>query len=52
MIMVRAKHPTRDQKMLIAKARLNPADWLVRREAKDKLYLVNKSFDAGKVIEK
>lgn len=47
------KKPTREQKKLIQKRRLNPADWMVERDTTEKLVLVHRHFDSvSRVIHK
>ena len=38
--------PTREQKKLIQKMKLNPADWMVERDTPEKLVLVHRHFDS------
>lgn len=40
------KKPTREQKKLIQKLKLNPADWMVERDTTEKLVLVHRHFDS------
>ena len=45
--------PTRAQKILLRKRKLNPDDWLIERETPEKLVLVHRHFDRiQKVIHK
>lgn len=46
----RAKKPTREQKILIAKAGLDPADWLMCREFPDELRLAHKILRTTRII--
>jgi hypothetical protein len=39
------KNPTRAQKILLRKKRMNPADWLVERDTPEKLVLRHRHFD-------
>lgn len=48
----RAKRPTREQKILIAKAGLDPAFWLVCREFPDKLRIAHKILGTTRIIMK
>lgn len=45
--------PTREQRKMIQKAKLNSADWMVERDTPEKLVLVHKHFDTvTKTIKK
>ena len=46
------KKPTRNQKDLIRKAGLDPADWLVCREFPDELRLAHKILRTTRIIMK
>ena len=48
--MKQLKNPTRAQKILIQKRKLNPADWLVERETPEELVLVHRYFNGTKRI--
>lgn len=49
---MRGMRPTRKQKILIASYRLNPANWLVRREGKDAIELMHRHTGHQRVIRK
>ena len=44
--MKQLRKPTREQKKLIQKMKLNPADWMVERDTPEKLVLVHRHFDS------
>lgn len=44
--MKKLKNPTREQKKLIQKQKLNPADWMVERDTPEKIVLVHRRFDS------
>lgn len=44
--MKRGKNPTRQQKILLQKKRMNPADWLIERDTPEKLVLRHRHFDS------
>ena len=51
--MKQLKKPTREQKKLIQKRKLNPADWFVERDTPEKMVLVHRHFDSvAKTIHK
>lgn len=51
--MKHGKKATREQRKLIQKRKLNPADWMVERDTPEKLVLVHRHFDSvSKVIHK
>ena len=53
--MIIIKHlvkPTREQRKLLQKWKLNTYDWLVERETSTELVLVNRHFDKTKIIPK
>lgn len=53
MIMKHGKKPTRLQKKLMTKWKLNPADWLVERDTQTEMVLIHRHFDyKTKVIPK
>lgn len=43
--MKHGKKPTREQKRLMIKWKLNPADWLVERETATEMVLIHRHFD-------
>lgn len=43
--MKHGKKPTRAQRMLLQKRKLNPADWLIERETPEHFVLVHRHFD-------
>ncbi|WP_420314509.1 DUF6906 family protein [Anaerovorax odorimutans] len=49
--MRQAKKPTRRQKMLIKKWRLNPKNWLVLESTKDYTKIVHRYTDTVKTIK-
>lgn len=51
--MKHGKKPTREQRKMIQKAKLNPGDWMIERDTPEKLVLVHKHFDTvTKTIKK
>lgn len=48
--MKQLKTPTRSQKQLLQKRKLNPADWMVERDTTEHLVIVHKHFDRVKKI--
>ena len=44
------KKPTREQKKLIDKLKLNPADWMVERDTPEEMVLVHRHFERVKKI--
>lgn len=46
------KKPTREQKKLIQKQELNPADWMVERDTTEEMVLVHRHSDQKKIIPK
>lgn len=44
--MKQLKNPTRSQKILIQKKRMNPADWMVERDTPEVLVLVHRHFNS------
>lgn len=47
------KNPTREQKKLIQRKRMNAADWMVERDTPSEMVLVHRHFDrVRKVIHK
>lgn len=51
--MKQLKKPTRAQKILIQKKRMNPADWMVERDTPELLVLVHRHFNnTRKIIHK
>lgn len=48
--MKQLRKPTRAQKILMQKRKLNPADWMVERETPDHLVLVHRHFNGTKKI--
>lgn len=43
--MKHGKKPTRVQKQILSKRKLNPEDWLVVKDTPDQMLLVHKHFD-------
>ena len=43
--MKHGRKPTREQKRLTGKWKLNPADWLVERETATEMVLIHRHFD-------
>lgn len=51
--MKQLKKPTRAQKILIQKKRMNPADWMVERDTPEEMVLVHRHFlGTRKIIHK
>ena len=51
--MKHGKKPTREQRKLMEKWKVNPQDWLVERETNDQLVLRHRHFDhKTKIIPK
>lgn len=48
--MKNGKNPTRKQKEIIKKARLNPNNWLVVKSLDKRMYLVNRETKRQKLI--
>ena len=48
--MKKLKNPTRSQKQIMQKWKLNPADWLVERDTPEEMVLVHRHFDRVKKI--
>ena len=48
--MKQLKKPTRSQKQLLQKRRLNPADWMIERDTPEQLVIVHRHFDRVKKI--
>lgn len=46
--MKQLKNPTRAQKILMQKKKLNPADWMVERESESHIVLVHRHFNSTK----
>ena len=46
------KKPTREQKKLIQKGKLNPADWMVERDTTEEMVLVHRHSGQKKIIQK
>lgn len=47
------KKPTREQRKLILKRKLNPADWMVERDTTTEMVLIHRHFDSVmKVLHK
>lgn len=44
------KKPTREQKKLIQKRKLDPADWMVERDTPEEMVLVHRHFERVKKI--
>lgn len=44
--MKQLKKPTRAQKILIQKKRMNPADWMIERDTSELLVLVHRHFNS------
>lgn len=44
--MKQLKKPTRQQKILMQKMKLNPADWMVERDTTEKLVIVHRHFNS------
>jgi hypothetical protein len=50
--MKHGKKPTREQRKLMEKWKVNTQDWLVERETTSELVLINRHFDTKKIIPK
>ena len=50
--MKHGKKPTREQRKLMEKWKLNTYDWLVERETLHELVLIHRHFDTKKIIPK
>ena len=48
--MKKLKKPTRSQKQMMQKRKLNPADWLVERDTTEEMVLVHRHFGRVKKI--
>ena len=48
--MKNGKNPTREQKKLLVKWKLNPGDWLVVKDTPREMHLVHRHFDKTKKI--
>lgn len=48
--MKQLKKPTRAQKILIQKKRMNPSDWMVERDTPEEMVLVHKHFNGTRKI--
>ncbi len=48
--MKQLKKPTRSQKQLLQKRKLNPADWMIERDTPEQLVIVHRHFDRVKKI--
>ena len=48
--MKHGKKPTREQRKLIQKWKLNPADWMIERDTPEEMVLVHRHFDRVKKI--
>lgn len=48
--MKQLKKPTRSQKMLLQKRKLNPADWMIERDTPEQLVIIHRRFDSKKKI--
>ncbi|HHV63852.1 MAG TPA: hypothetical protein GXX46_02060 [Peptococcaceae bacterium] len=46
------KRPTRKQKELLASCRLNPENWLIRKNLPDSIEIVHRVTGRARVIEK
>lgn len=44
------KKPTREQRKLILKWKLNPADWMVERDTPTEMVLIHWHFDSVKKV--
>jgi hypothetical protein len=44
------KKPTREQRKLILKRKLNPADWMVERDTPTEMVLIHRHFDSVKKV--
>jgi hypothetical protein len=50
--MKHGKKPTREQRKLMEKFRMNTQDWLVERGTNTELVLIHRHFDTKKIIPK
>ena len=50
--MKHGKNPTREQRKLMEKWKVNTYDWLVERETPTELVLIHRHFDTKKIIPK
>ena len=50
--MKHGKKPTREQRKLMEKWKVNTQDWLVERETLTELVLIHRHFDNKKIIPK
>lgn len=50
--MKHGKKPTREQRKLMDKWKVNTYDWLVERETLSELVLIHRHFDTKKIIPK
>ena len=50
--MKHGKKPTREQRKLMEKFKVNTYDWLVERETLSELVLIHRHFDKTKIIPK
>lgn len=50
--MKHGKNPTREQRKLMEKWKVNTYDWLVERETLSELVLIHRHFDKTKIIPK
>lgn len=50
--MKHGKKPTREQRKLMEKCKVNTQDWLVERETLSELVLIHRHFDTKKIIPK
>lgn len=48
--MKQLRKPTRSQKIILQKRKLNPADWMIERDTPDQMVLVHRHFDSVKKI--
>lgn len=44
------KKPTREQRKIILKWKLNPADWMVERDTPTEMVLIHRHFDSVKKV--
>lgn len=49
--MKHGKRPTKKQKMLMKKAKLNPDNWLVTKNLPDALYIVHRTTGNERVLK-
>ena len=50
--MKHGKKPTREQRKLMEKWKVNTQDWLVERETLSELVLIHRHFDKKKIVPK